>query len=132
MNTQSTNTPFAEVEGAIRSPANPNHFMVVQNVEKRVRMYVGDLLVADTTKALRVIEMSHHAYEPRFYIPGEDILADLTKTDTATHCPLKGDASYFSIDGVEMGWRYTPLEFAHILEGHYSFWGLQIRIVEGE
>ena len=94
----------APVEGAIRNPANPHHFMVVQPAGRRIRIFFGDRLVADSVDALRVIEIG----------------------------PLKGDADYFSLEGQEIAWAYRSLDFAAVLDGLYSFWGDNMRIVEGE
>ena len=44
-----------------------------------------------------------------YYIPREDVKMDrLARTEHHTHCPFKGDASYFSlVDGPENGvWSY--------------------------
>ena len=60
----------------------------------RARQFNGRT-VADTTRALVLRETT---YKPVFYIPRED--ADMTafeRTSHSTHCPYKGDASYYSI-----------------------------------
>lgn len=120
------------VEGAIRNPANPNHFMVVRPAGRRARIFFGDILVADSREALRVIEIGRTAYEPRLYFPPSDLLLPLQKLDKVTHCPLKGDAEYFALDGREIGWAYRALDFAAVLDGLISFWGEDMRIVEGK
>lgn len=122
----------APVEGAIRNPANPHHFMVVQPVGRRVRIFFGDRLVADSMDAVRVIEIGRRAYEPRLYLPQEALTVPLAQLDKVTHCPLKGDADYFSLEGQEIAWAYRSLDFAAVLNGLYSFWGDNMRIVEGE
>jgi uncharacterized protein (DUF427 family) len=51
--------------------------------------------VADTRNALTLREAS---YPPVQYIPRKDVdMTLLARTDHATHCPYKGDASYYSI-----------------------------------
>lgn len=122
----------APVEGAIRNPANPHHFMVVQPAGRRIRIFFGDRLVADSMDALRVIEIGRRAYEPRLYLPKQALTVPLVKLDKVTHCPLKGDAHYFSLEGQEIAWAYRSLDFAAVLDGLYSFWGDNMRIVEGE
>jgi uncharacterized protein (DUF427 family) len=55
----------------------------------------ADRAVADTRHALTLKEAS---YKPVFYIPRSDAdMSLLRRTDHRTHCPYKGDASYFSI-----------------------------------
>jgi uncharacterized protein (DUF427 family) len=73
----------------------PDHPITITPNAKRVRVTFGRQTIADTTHALRLQEASYPAV---FYIPHADARMDLlTKTDNATHCPYKGDASYFSI-----------------------------------
>lgn len=78
--------------------------------DRRVQVEIGDTLLADTTRA---IELRERGYPSRQYIPREDVRMDLlTHSETVTHCPFKGDATYFSLgDQVDMAWSYEhPLE----------------------
>ncbi|MDH5579657.1 MAG: DUF1428 family protein [Betaproteobacteria bacterium] len=62
--------------------------------------------IADTRSA---IEMKEGDYPPVYYFPRRDVkLARLARTAHGTHCPYKGNASYFSIvDGPENAvWSY--------------------------
>ena len=56
---------IAQVEGAIRQPGNPHHYMVAKPVDKRVRIWRGERLVADTTDALCLIEIGRKALQLR-------------------------------------------------------------------
>ncbi|WP_193184927.1 DUF427 domain-containing protein [Nisaea sediminum] len=132
MSATETRPPPAPVDGAIRNPANPDHFMVLQPVKRRVRVYFRDTLVADSRDALRVIEIGKKAYEPRLYVPPSALKVPLEKLEKATHCPLKGEADYFALDGREIGWAYRAYGFAAALDGLHSFWGDDMRIVEGD
>lgn len=66
-----------QVEGAIRQPGNPHHFMVARPVGRRLRIWRGDRLIADTTNVLCLIEMSSRAYDPVYYVPPEDVVSAL-------------------------------------------------------
>ena len=45
-----------------------------------------------------VLELSEGDYPPVIYFPREDIaMAFLDRTEKSTHCPHKGDATYFSV-----------------------------------
>lgn len=56
-----------------------------------------DVVIASTTKALELREAGH---DPVLYIPFDDIyFVHLEKTATHTHCPFKGDASYWRVTG---------------------------------
>lgn len=91
--------------------------------QRRVRVVVDGSLIADTTRA---IELRERGYPPRQYIPREDVrMALLTRTDTRTHCPFKGDASYFSFgDHTDFAWSYEhPLEGMEAIAGRLVFDG---------
>ena len=73
----------------------PDHPITITPNAKRVRVVLGGQIVADTTHALSLKEASYPAV---LYIPRADAKMDLlTKTANSTHCPYKGDASYYSV-----------------------------------
>lgn len=81
---------------------------------RRVQIWAGDTLIADTRNAIELREID---YPPRQYLPRKDVdMLRLARTDTVTHCPFKGDASYYSIelDGetlADAAWSYeAPFE----------------------
>ena len=80
------------------SPAyakHPEHQIEVEGNPGRVRAEFADETIADSARALRVIE-SHH--DPVLYFPREDVqTALLEKTAHSTFCPFKGTASYWTI-----------------------------------
>ena len=61
----------------------------------RVRVTLAGEVVADSTRTLLLREGS---YAPVRYFPRADVRMDLlTRTAHATHCPYKGDASYWTV-----------------------------------
>ncbi|NHA70142.1 DUF427 domain-containing protein [Phycicoccus flavus] len=86
----------------------PAHRILLTPTDKRVRVLVGDgaggrRTVVDTTRALLLHETG---LLPRYYVPVEDVDADLLlDSDTSTHCPFKGDATYAH---VRAGERTAP------------------------
>ncbi|MEX3008442.1 DUF427 domain-containing protein [Hoeflea sp. TYP-13] len=98
-------------------------------MDQKVRVMLGDLQIAETDKALRLLEVGRRLYQPQYYIPREDIQVAIRQTDKSTHCPLKGDASYFSVVdesggkvAEEIGWSYQePFDFAGVISGHIAF-----------
>ena len=61
----------------------------------RVQVRWRGELIADTTEAVRLEETRH---EPIYYVPRKDARMDLFERSTrSTHCPHKGDASYFTL-----------------------------------
>ena len=89
----------------------------------RVRIRVAGALVADTGLALLLEEGS---LPPVFYVPRGDIhMERLAPSATTSHCPFKGDASYFSAVGgpADVAWSYeTPLPAAAAIAGHLAFY----------
>ena len=74
----------------------PDHPITISSSGKRVRVTFADQVIADSTHALVLTEAS---YKPVFYIPRADADMNLLKpSDHRTHCPYKGDASYFTIE----------------------------------
>ena len=80
--------------------------IVTQRSHKRVRVTVNGEVIADSRAAL---ELKEGNYPVAYYLPRKDVRMErLARTSHSTHCPFKGDASYFSIvDGPENAvWSY--------------------------
>lgn len=79
---------------SIRIPG-PGHPITIDRNPARVVVKLGGRVLADTRDALTLREAS---YPPVQYIPRRDVnMSLLQRTDHQSHCPYKGDASYFSI-----------------------------------
>jgi uncharacterized protein (DUF427 family) len=77
----------------------PQHRLLATPLPRRVRAQLGGETVIDTEGAILVHETG---LKPALYVPLADVRADaLTRTDHATHCPFKGDASYRTVTGGE-------------------------------
>jgi uncharacterized protein (DUF427 family) len=62
---------------------------------KHVQVVLNGITIADTRRAIRVLETSH---PPVYYIPMEDIQGGvLEKTARQTFCEFKGRARYFTV-----------------------------------
>ena len=75
----------------------------------------------------------------RYYIPREDVRIELQATDSSTHCPFKGDASYWSADVngeqiTDIAWTYPhPIPSAEQIAGLVCFYNEKVDIeVDGE
>ena len=108
-----------EIEG-------PKHRILWGEFPRRLRAEFGGETVLDTTAA-RLLHESQML--PALYVPEADVQMELLEpTDTTTHCPFKGDASYWSIrvgDGVvqDAVWGYpAPNQEAAWLDGHLAFY----------
>lgn len=112
-----------------RSPAyqqHPEHRVDVEPHPARVRVELAGETIADSARALRVLESRH---DPVVYVPREDVRQDLLeKTEHTTFCPFKGNASYYTIrvgDRVAANaiWSYEdPYDDVAALKGCMAFY----------
>lgn len=66
----------------------------LEPVPQRLRVRLGGILAAQTTRGYRVLE-THHA--PTYYIPPEDVHAELRPARGRSLCEWKGQARYFDV-----------------------------------
>lgn len=116
-----------EIFGHIR---DPYHRVDARPTSRHYQIRIDDHLVADTTNAFVVSETGG---DNRIYIPAADVTADqLTQSDTTTHCPHKGDTTYWhhpQTDSRDIAWSYfAPLEEATRIAGHFCFDGPNVEL----
>lgn len=111
-----------------------DHPIEVQPEPRHVRILAGGQIIAETNRALSLREAS---YPPVLYIPREDARMDfLRPSHHHTHCPYKGDASYFSLclaTGLEPDavWTYEkPLPGVEAIAGHLAFYPSRVDAFE--
>ncbi len=103
------------------------HPITVEPTAGRVVARVGGKVVADSQHALTLRESSYPAVQ---YIPMSDVdQGVLSKTDTSTYCPYKGDASYYSVEPAggepvrDAIWTYeSPFPAVAKIAGHVAFY----------
>ncbi len=98
----------------------------MEAVPERVRVEFNGLLVADSTRALRILETSH---PPTIYVPRGDVRMEfLSHADGSSFCEWKGQASYFHLavagkKSVNAAWCYLhPITRYAPLAGHIAFY----------
>ena len=104
----------------------PDHPIDIQPNASRVVVTVGGKVIADTRDARTLSEKGYASVQ---YIPRRDVdMAALTRSDHATYCPYKGEASYFSIPiGGERStnavWTYeTPFPAMAAIKDYVAFY----------
>jgi uncharacterized protein (DUF427 family) len=113
-----TDLPRENVQSYPRPPA-------LEPVPQRITIRLGGALVAETTRALRVLE-THHA--PTYYLPPEDILGTLRPVSGSSFCEWKGVARYFDVlagraTAPRAAWAYdNPTARFAALAGHVAFY----------
>ncbi len=89
----------------------------------RVRVTFRGEVIADS---LGAIALEEGAYPVVYYFPRQDVkMEKLARTAHSTHCPHKGDASYYSIAGGPQNavWSYEqPKPAMHAIKGLLAFY----------
>ncbi|HEX3566605.1 MAG TPA: DUF427 domain-containing protein [Acidimicrobiales bacterium] len=96
------------------------------------RAWHDDLLIAESTSALRVLEKDH---VERLYFPESDVRFDLFEAnDHHSICPFKGEADYWTLTAADPAqedviWAYpTPLDEVAGLKGHVGVYHERLRV----
>ncbi len=98
----------------------------IRKLDGLVVVRSGGAVLGESRAALELCEGD---YPPVIYFPREDIaMAFLDRSDKTTHCPHKGDASYFTIvnkssRAEDAVWSYEdPLEGVARIKDHLAFY----------
>jgi uncharacterized protein (DUF427 family) len=99
----------------------------VEPVDRHVRIVLGGETIAETDRALRVLET---ASPPTIYIPREDVREDVLvdAEGVHTHCEWKGTAYYVHAEAggkraQRVAWHYPePKDGFEKLKGHFAFY----------
>ena len=104
----------------------PGHPISIEANPSRVVIKVAGKVIADTRNALTLREAHYPAVQ---YIPRREVdMTALTRSEHATYCPYKGDASYYSIPAggdrsVNAVWTYeTPFEAVAQIKEYLAFY----------
>ena len=121
---------MAEIESAWGK--YPDYRIDLVPVEGTVRVWAGDLLVAETTSALRLLETRH---VERVYLPESDLRLELFEAnDHHTICPFKGEASYWTLTATDppdphVVWTYRePFDEVAGIKGYVGLYQERLRI----
>ena len=114
---------------------HPQHRIEIDAEQVALRVSLNGEVLAETTRGLNLREGRYSAI---VYVPREDVnLERLEASDHTTHCPFKGDASYFdypsndqSVDAVQqVAWSYeTPFDQMAAIRGHLAFYSNLVMI----
>ncbi|PZO76023.1 MAG: hypothetical protein DI629_16515 [Mesorhizobium amorphae] len=115
---------------------NPGKRITIEPYPGTVTVSLGDAVIASSKDAKLLREGDYPAI---FYIPFKDIYFEhLEKTASSTHCPYKGDASYWRVQAVgeavdDAMWAYeTPYDEMALIREHGAFYPDKLRIEAGE
>jgi uncharacterized protein (DUF427 family) len=112
--------------GAGATGTGGGHRIDITQNHHRVRVIHQGVTMADTQAALTLAETG---LPEVFYFPRGDVnMARLERSDHTSHCPFKGDASYFHLrteDGLVENavWCYeNPFEKVQQIKGYLAFY----------
>ncbi|MER8373526.1 DUF427 domain-containing protein [Mesorhizobium sp. M1409] len=111
---------------------NPDKVITIDPFAGTVTVRAGDAVIASSTRAK---VLSEPPYPAVFYIPFADIdFGKLAGTEHSTHCPYKGDASYWSVlpageTGQNAMWAYEhPFDEMAEIRNHGAFYASKVAI----
>jgi uncharacterized protein (DUF427 family) len=112
----------------------PDHPIRISPVEGKVRVTVAGMIVAESTRTLRLEE---DGYPLVYYLPRHDAdMSLLVRTTHYTYCPYKGDCTYYSIPIGEARseyavWTYEkPYEAVAVIKEHLAFYPSRVGAIE--
>ncbi len=101
------------------------HTIALRDEPRRVDVAVDGITLASST---RTVVLEETGLPARHYFPRDDVRVELASpTDTSTHCPFKGHASYLSFaaggaDHRDLAWSYEqPIDGMEQIRGLVCF-----------
>jgi uncharacterized protein (DUF427 family) len=111
-----------------------DHPITIEHSPAHIVVSFAGKVIADTKDALSLHESTYPAV---FYVPRKDVdMQLLQRTDKSTHCPYKGDASYYSIPMggerlINAIWTYEqPFDAVAAIKDHLAFYADRVEIAE--
>lgn len=113
-------------------PRSPYTRVDILGSSRHVQVVVDGVTVADSHSPKILFETG---LVPRYYLPLGDIHMELLKpSDTQSHCPYKGTATYWSVDvggkvHKDIVWIYrSPLPESQKIAGLAAFWNEKVSL----
>jgi uncharacterized protein (DUF427 family) len=128
---------FEEDEEVFTHPRDPYSRVDILASTRHVRVEVDGVTVADSHAPRILFETG---LPPRYYVPLTDVRLDhLRPSETVTHCPYKGQASYWSVEAggeviPDLAWTYrAPFAESQKIAGLVCFYNEKVDLsLDGE
>jgi uncharacterized protein (DUF427 family) len=127
---------YEEDKRNVAHPRDPFHRIDVPSSSRPVRLELDGTVLAESSRPVLLFETMLPA---RYYLPREDIMAELVRSGTRTYCACNGQASYWSATAgghvlPDIAWTYEePLHDAARVRGLIAFFGERLDVVlDGE
>jgi uncharacterized protein (DUF427 family) len=121
---------FEEDEQVFTHPRDPYTRVDILPSSRHVRVEVEGVTIAESTKPTLLFETGLPA---RYYLPRTHVRMELLEaTDTASHCPYKGQAEYWLVRAddtihADLAWSYrTPLPESQKIAGLIAFYNEKV------
>ena len=120
----------------------PQHTISIDEEPVALRVTIDGEVLAETKRGLALREGKYPAV---VYVPREDVRMDILSVSThSTHCPFKGDASYFDYQGKsrpdgaqgpqrpQVAWSYeAPFDQMEAIRDHLAFYPDRVTLEAG-
>jgi uncharacterized protein (DUF427 family) len=123
---------FEEDEEVFTHPRDPYTRVDILASSRHVRVEVGGETVAESMSPRLLFETG---LPVRYYLPKTHVRMDLlTATETASHCPYKGEAEWWSVEAggslhADLAWSYrTPLPESQKIAGLIAFYDEKVDV----
>lgn len=118
---------YEEDEAVFSHPRDPYHRVDTRRSSRHIRIELDGVPVAESSRPLLLFETG---IRPRFYLPREDVVAELEPGDLRTACPYKGRATHWSVgEHRNVAWSYEdPLEEAVAIRGMVAFYDERVQL----
>ncbi|GJE17691.1 DUF427 domain-containing protein [Methylobacterium marchantiae] len=111
-----------------------SQYITIEKTGRHVRVVLAGVTIAESDDALSLKE---GASGPVLYIPRADARWEhFTKTTRSSHCPHKGDASYYTVTVGDVSrpdsvWSYeTPFAAVAAIKDHLAFYPNKVDAIE--
>jgi uncharacterized protein (DUF427 family) len=121
-----------EDDPQIGHPPDPYHRIDVRRTSRHVRIRIGGRVVAESTNARALFETK---LPVRWYLPREDVSAELEPSDHRTVCAYKGTPRHFTVAGEDaVAWSYEePLHDGLPVKDLVAFYNERVDVeIDGE
>lgn len=125
-------TWYEEDEVNLGHPRDPFHRINILARSRHVRLELDGVLLADSSRPMLLFETM---LATRYYLPREDVAAELIPSPTRTVCAYKGQASYLSPTVgdqpvADLAWTYPdPQREASQVRGLVAFFDERVDVV---
>lgn len=107
-----------------------------KRAQLEVEVRWNNLVLASSQNPIFIKEVGKEIYDTVIYIPHEDVEFEWLKANfNRTHCPIKGDASYWDFDNgqdsiQDVAWSYEePIKKSQVIKNYVAFYADKVELI---